>query len=387
VHCLKRVRDASLPVEWRGGVIGLIIDEAVLNTRDYAGAREFMRRHYFLKGIVSLPRDAFKDLAKTTAKTSILVLVRKEDPDVVQREPVFFARADRTGPAGGDLTRPNDLDPICHAFDAWRNEVLNACAKSGRSVPSAREIERAARAAEKASGGVGQVSVDRLEQTQPQERLDEAYWCMKRLIAAIPSPVPLSKFATLVDSGRIPPEQAIYAFASVARAEGRVRPKGDTATTYAAEDLQEVREGDVLVSGIDLVHGSAGVVGADCDEMVVSKDYFILRARDGYDPHWLVSLLRTGAVRRIIEGTITGTSNRTRVESPEVLMSIRLPDAPGLKIQTQVGDALRAAHNHHYQMTEAIRKAEQKAAKAAALPFDMAAATDGANEDGGAHIG
>jgi hypothetical protein len=235
---------------------------------------------------------------------------------------------------------------------------------------------------EKASGGIGQVSLDKLDQTQPQERLDEAYWCMKRLIAAISSPVPLSKFATLVGSGRTPPEQAIYFFASVARAEGRVRPKGDTATNYSTDNLQEVHEGDILVSGIDLVHGSAGVVGPDCDQMVVSKEYFILQARNGYDSHWLVSLLRTGAVRRIIEGTITGTSNRTRVESPDVLMSIRLPDAPDPDLQAQVGEALRSAHSHHSQMTDAIKEAEVKAAKAAALPFDIAVTIDNADEDG-----
>lgn len=382
VHCLKKVRDASLPVEWRGGVVGIIIDEAVLNTREYAGAREFLRRHYFLKAVVSLPRDTFKDLAKTTAKTSILVLTRKEDLDVVQREPVFFARADRTGPVGSDVTRANDLDAICLAFDSWRDEVLSACSKSGNPVPNAKEVERAAIVAVNASGGTGQVSLDILDPARPQERLDEAYWCMKGLIAAIPSPVPLSKFATLVGSGRVPPEQAIYSFASVARAEGRVRPKGDTTTTYSTDDLQEVHKGDILVSGIDLVHGAAGVVGADCDQMVVSKEYFILQARNGYDAHWLVSLLRTAAVRRIVEGTITGTSNRTRVESPDVLMSVQLPDAPDLKTQRRIGNALRSAHSHHFKMTEAIRQAEVEAAKAAALPFDISTVGDDTSETG-----
>ncbi|HEY1506096.1 MAG TPA: hypothetical protein VGF92_17455, partial [Stellaceae bacterium] len=311
---------------------------------------------------------------------SILVLVRKEDPDVLQREPVFFARADKTGPAGADIKRANDLNAICLAFEAWRKSILNACAQSGLSVPSQADVERAVLDAQKASGGIGQISLDDLDPSNKRERLDEAYWCMKRLIASIPSPVSLSKFASFVSSGREPPEQSIYPFASVVRAEGRVRPKGDTATTYSTDQLQEVREGDILLSGIDLVHGSAGVVGADCDRMVVSKEYFILRAKDDYDPYWLVSLLRTGAMRRIIEGIITGTSNRTRVESPDVLMSIGLPDAPDGKIRARIGDALRAAHGHHSQMTDAIKQAEVQAAKAAALPFDIAGYDDDKDE-------
>jgi hypothetical protein len=123
LRSLKPVRDASLPLEWRGGVLGMVIDEAVLNTPDYAGARAFIRRNYFLKAIVSLPRDAFADLAKTTAKTSILLLLKKDDPSVLQREPVFFARALKTGPTSKDLTRANDLVPICDAFDRWRSNT------------------------------------------------------------------------------------------------------------------------------------------------------------------------------------------------------------------------------------------------------------------------
>ena len=371
VRSLKKVRDASQPVEWRGGIVGIVIDEAVLNTREYAVAREFIRTHYFLKAVVSLPRDAFADLAKTTAKTSILVLVRKDDVDVVQREPVFFARSEHIGPIGSDLTRPNDLLEICGSFDTWRSAIQEACNHSGNAMPQASEQQAAASQAVQASKGVGQISLRQLDAGAGQERLDEAYWCMKELIASIAAPVPLSTFATLVDFGRVPPEQSIYSFASVSRAEGRVRPKGDSSTMYSADDLQEVREGDILVSGIDLVHGSVGVVGGDCDGMVVSKEYFILQPKAGFDPHWLVSLLRTRAVRRIIEGTITGTSNRTRVESPSVLMQIQLPAAPSKKVRDKVGDALRSAHLHHAQMISAIRNAERAAAKAAALPFSQ----------------
>jgi hypothetical protein len=109
-----------------------------------------------------------------------------------------------------------------------------------------------------------------------RKRLDEAHWCKKDLIGRIKALVPLSYVADLVAEGRVPPEQDIYKFASVSRVEARVRPKGET-------------------SGIDLVHGSVGVVGADCSGMVVSKEYFILRPKEGCDAHWLAALLRTRA--------------------------------------------------------------------------------------------
>ncbi len=154
VQVLKPSRDASMPAEWRGGVLALVIDEAVLNTREYAGAREFIRRHFFLKAVVSLPRDAFQDLARTTAKTSILTLVRKT-PDVVQREPVFFAQALRTGPTGSDLLRPNDLDPVCNAYDAWRSTIIAACRSDNSFVPSAPRLDEARVAARAMLSGLG----------------------------------------------------------------------------------------------------------------------------------------------------------------------------------------------------------------------------------------
>lgn len=69
VQVLKVSRDASLPAEWRGGVLALVIDEAVLNTREYATARAFIRHHFFLKAVVSLPRYAFEEMARTSTRS------------------------------------------------------------------------------------------------------------------------------------------------------------------------------------------------------------------------------------------------------------------------------------------------------------------------------
>jgi len=90
----------------------------------------------------------------------------------------------------------------------------------------------------------------------------------------------------------VPPEQTIYAFASVSRNEARVRSKGRSSTAYSVDDLQMVQEGDILVSGIDLVNGAVGVVGRDCDGMVVSVEYIILRAKEGVEDPFTSPCLR-----------------------------------------------------------------------------------------------
>lgn len=362
--CLKTVRDASLPVEWRGGTMGIIIDEAVLNTPQYASARAFIRSKYYIKAIVSLPRDTFAELAKTTAKTSILLLVRKDDDAIRQREPIFFARAEKTGPVGRNINRENDLTVICDLFDKWRSISISACAAKSIGVTDESTQRWMHDHIKDFSGGI-QISLWKLDPELPSERLDEAHWCKKDLIGKIASPVSLSDMADHVRSGRVPPEKDLYSFASVTRTEARVKAKGDIDTSYSAEALQTIKAGDILASGIDLVHGSVAVVGDDCDGMVVSKEYFILRAKEGIDPFWLTSLLRTKAVRRIIEGTVTGTSNRTRVESADVLMALPMPAPPTKPVQVNIGDTLRQAIAFQKSMSQHISRAEDEAAKAA----------------------
>jgi type I restriction-modification system DNA methylase subunit len=364
VRVLKPVRDASQPPEWQGGVLCLVIDEAVLNTREYASARAFIRRNFFIKAVLSLPRDAFEDLARTTAKTSILFLIRKENVAVQQREPVVFAHVMRTGPSSSDLLKPNDLNPICDAFDTWREAILSACRQDGTPVPAAHRLAAAKDAAAATLVGLqdsASFGAFLLDIKNAEERLDVAHWRMKAAVETLPKTVTLSEMADLVADGRTPAQSNFYAFASVTRLNAMVVPKGTTDTQYSVEQLQELRDGDILISGIDLVNGSVGVVGPDCAGMVVSKEYYILRARPGIDSHWLVSLLRTSVVRRIIEGTVTGTSNRTRVESADALMALRMPPAPLAQAQKEVGDILRAAHDFQRKASKGVVQAEQMA--------------------------
>ena len=94
---LRPVADESKVEEWRGGRVGIIVDEAILNTPEYAATRRFLRQHFFIKAVVSIGRDAFWYQARTTAKTSFLYLVRKSDPSVSQGEPIFYCHVEDIG--------------------------------------------------------------------------------------------------------------------------------------------------------------------------------------------------------------------------------------------------------------------------------------------------
>jgi len=119
-HYLKNISRSDRPHEWRGGTLIIIVDEGLLNTDDYFDFRKFLKKHFYIKAIFSLTRDTFIPVSKTQTKTSILYLVKKDDVDVIQQEPVFFAYIDKVG--------LNTKKKICenHMFNNGHENVLKA---------------------------------------------------------------------------------------------------------------------------------------------------------------------------------------------------------------------------------------------------------------------
>lgn len=96
-HYLKSMRDENALPEWRGGKLLIVLDEGILNTDDYKRIRDFIRKYFYVKAIISLTRDTFVPVSNTTTKTSILYAIKKQDPDATQQEPIFFAHAEKVG--------------------------------------------------------------------------------------------------------------------------------------------------------------------------------------------------------------------------------------------------------------------------------------------------
>lgn len=84
-------------MEWRGGKVLIILDEAILNTDNFKDFRKTIKQEFFIKSVISLTKDTFIPVSGTPTKTSILYAIRKEDRNVTQKEPMFFAHAAKVG--------------------------------------------------------------------------------------------------------------------------------------------------------------------------------------------------------------------------------------------------------------------------------------------------
>ncbi|HEY9228775.1 MAG TPA: N-6 DNA methylase [Gemmatimonadaceae bacterium] len=359
---LKPSREASAVEEWRGGKLGIIVDEAILNTPEYAETRRFIRRFYFVKAVFSFSRDAFWYQARTTAKTSLLYLLRKPDPTVAQREPVFFCHIEKIGFTKTGKPDESELPRILEAY-----KKFEAAIKASYKGPSFKEA-----VARKAVGTLDLPSRCRV-QWEPSAnewgaRMDYGYEAAQQLRAQLPSDhKPLGYYVENVV--RHPPEDplGIYSFATVDRNTGEVRMDRVADTKYEPKDLRAIGTGDIVISGIDLVHGSIGYAQADVAERVVSKEFYTLRVRPEFeeqvDARYIALLLRTPHARELVAGMVTGTSNRTRIEDVDSLLGLPLPPMPAIGVQRTLAGQVATALERRRKARVALNTATIRANK------------------------
>lgn len=357
---LRPESDKGAVEEWRGGRLAIVVDEAILNAPEYAETRRYIAEHYFIKGVFSFGRDAFWYQARTTAKTSLLYLYRKPDADVVQREPIFLCHIDKIGFTRTGKPERSDLAYYLTAYRAFEEAVLS-------NYKGNHFDEAGARAKLSALENLPYtVRLRWAGEVEPTERLDHGFEAARQIREALPPNHPkLGDVAEIVV--REPEEEATgtYTFATIDRRSGRVKVRGVEGTAYSPRELRVVRSGDIVISGIDLVNGSVGYAREDVDEAVVSHEFYTLRVRDDLedhiDPRFLALLLRTTRARELVSGTVTGTSNRTRVESDEALLSVPLPNLPSFSVQQQIADEVEDAMEMQARASSGIRSALEQA--------------------------
>lgn len=127
-HYLKGDAYPENPPEWRGGKMLIVLDEGILNTDDYAEVRDFLRSHFYIKAVISLTRDTFIPISKTSTKTSILYAIKKPDLHAIQSEPIFFAHVDRVGVDTTGKVCENDLGSILQEYFSFKSRVLSSYA-------------------------------------------------------------------------------------------------------------------------------------------------------------------------------------------------------------------------------------------------------------------
>ena len=312
-----------------GGRIVTVIDDSVLSNKTYSFARKFIRERFIIRAIISLHGDAFQR-AGARVKTSILYLTKPLNS--CDSQPCVFVYESRY--VGLDDTVPRTPESVARkareSAVQEMGEIVEAFAKyrggeKGQWLVSADKIVDRLDAK-----FLRPWSVSRLEPKWKHLGIDSDL--LENLVDPIDAPATVEpnrsyNFIRVEYSGRI------------LHGEKRLGREVTYATVYRA------KPDDLVVSGIAAVYGAIGVMPQATEDVLISKEYTILRIKPSVkmDPMYLWSVLRTSAIEAEWLSSASGLA-RHRVDW-SILRGQRIPLLP-FPEQQEIGRMYRQALSH-----------------------------------------
>lgn len=293
-----------------GGRLVSVIDDGFLSSKDHRGFRDALRRLYVIKAVISLPGDAFQR-SDARVKTSFIVLEKRDPAQPRSSDPPIFMAA----------CRFVGLD------DPARQRAMPSDAETREAAKH--EVDDIATAYNAYLDGSGDNS-DLVEAGDAPDRLDVKNCLIRRDRRAqdwnISDDVNLSMLKDVVELRSFgandivvshetedPVQQLTVRYDGVAEGGSHIVPADET----RYPELYRVRTGDIVISNIAATHGSVAVVPTELDGCVTSKEYTILRAKQGFDPRVIRAVLRSPEMRAELLLRASG-ANRTRIRWADI---------------------------------------------------------------------
>ncbi len=280
------------------GQILAIIDESVLSGEKYSNVRDYIRKTFIIKAIISLPGDAFKRQG-SRVKTSILILRTKKNeekqPELFMETSVYLGLTEK----------------IARRIGIERDELVNGkIEETIRILEGYQNFEK------------GQRSNAVVEATTISDRLDVKYclsekerlrreelWLSKGAVVTSLSDVltPAKNRIVKVD------EDEVYTMLKVTYDGEVLEAETKDGQEISYSRLYRVHEWDILISGMGMGRGAIGIVPKYHDGKFVSNEYTVLAASSEEEALFYVNLLRTKEIMGAILSSTTGM-NRGRIK-------------------------------------------------------------------------
>ena len=317
VMFLERYRDLVAP----GGKVLAVIDESVLSGSSYKHVREYVRKHFLIRAIISLPGDTFRR-ASARVKTSILIL-QPRTPGETQ-EDVFMAATVYVGIEPRTARRIG----ICpRTLEAKKREEVETIVSEWKKY------------------GNGENSPFVFPYSSIMDRMDVKYCVRDRgrkkplWQAAGLEVVMLGKVLKKADSR----ESTVFDDRSYQLLRVSYDGEVSNGDLVAGEEcsygkLYSVEGWDLLLSNIGVGRGATAVVPPYHGGKWVSNEYTILRAITQEEAVHYSNLLRTKEILGDILSSSTGM-NRGRIKW-ELISKVEVPayDPGNTEITKLVGE-------------------------------------------------
>lgn len=307
---LERYYDLLKP----GGRVLAVVDESILGGKKYDWVRDYIREHFIIRAVISLPGDAFQR-SGARVKTSIIYLTKRADSDEVQSD-VFMWYCTAIGVDDSARQRVTPEDAVRR--DAAQKEVdavLAAYLAAQRGtrthlVPSSQIGER----------------LDVKSCVLKPGRKTIAWQKMGLKVG------PVRQWAKQRNEPLSVATDDIVRLLSV-RYDGHPgEPEECIRETIKYSELFTVRAGDIVVSHINAVNGAICVIPDRLDGACVSSEYTVLCPADNVNAYALWAILRSPEIRADILTRSSGIG-RHRIDQA-LLLDLPIPAPIGTSVNT-----------------------------------------------------
>lgn len=275
-----------------GGFLFTVIDDTLLASPDFGYVRGFIRRNFYVRGVISLHGDAFRR-SGARVKTSVLCLEKKDKQCDDQGE-VFYAFSESLG--------VDDLTPRASA-----DEVAAARKKAEVEID---KIVKEFRAYLSGSPDAPTVDADRiadrldLKHIVPLQGRFVKKW--KRQGVSVKALGDVAKPVTEAICPKATPDTE-YTLLYVTY-DGRCAVQKRQMGRYIKpKEMLRVHAGDLVFSNIRATDGAIGIVPVELDGSLVSHSFTVLRCDSTEDTVYLWSVIRSFEIRADIMSVSTGT--------------------------------------------------------------------------------
>jgi type I restriction enzyme M protein len=267
---------------WGGGKLLTVIDDSVLAGNDFADVRDFIRKEFVLRGVISLPGDAFQR-SGARAKTSILYLTKRKEgetgqPDIFVYECRYVGLDDvvlRTPPSVANEARAKAIQEIKEVLAAFDKYMKG---KKGRWLVPAKRIN-------------GRLDAKFL---RPWRAADlEPKWkqvgaksdTLANLVVPAGNPVVIQK-------------DKQYSFLQVTYAGHAQLGETRLGKEISYKEIWTAQAGDIVISNIGAVYRAICVLPKWAEGLLISSEFTVLHIKDRHklDASYLRAILRSSAV-------------------------------------------------------------------------------------------
>lgn len=175
-------------------------------------------------------------------------------------------------------------------------------------------------------------------------------------------PLSVALLRKQIEAGKDARESGILHLVTI-HFDGSMKPRATQDVKNFKGKLYLASEGDVIYSKIDVRNGAIGIVPEGMAHVAVSSEFPVYEVMsDVANPLYIKLLFRTSQFKQIVNGMVSGTSGRKRVQ-PEQLERVEVP-LPPLDIQQSLLADWRVAQE---ELAAATRKAREAEAELEAL--------------------